>query len=56
MGLLDQAEKEVDRTSANIILVDSKLKDFLRNSKFCCLWVIIVIELAVVGVLVWQLI
>jgi len=54
--LLEQTDKEVERTTAHMIVVDNKLKSFLKKSNMCCLWVIIVTQLVVIGFLVWQLI
>lgn len=56
MKLLDETEKEVEKTTAQIVLVDSKIKSLLQKSKTCCLWVVIIIELVIVGLLVWALV
>lgn len=50
--LLDEAGVVTDRTTANMIVVDSKLKGLIKQSNTCCLWVVIVIELVLTGLLV----
>lgn len=39
-----------------MIVVDSKLKGLIKKSNTCCLWVVIIIELVIVGLLVWAVI
>lgn len=43
--LLDNLEDEVDSTSANLIVIDNKLKSLIAHTGACCLWVIIIIEI-----------
>jgi len=56
MQLLDQASRETDKTTANMIVVDSKLKKLIKSSNTCCLWVVIIVELVCVGLMVFWLI
>ena len=56
MKLLDSASTETDKTTANMIVVDSRLKKLIKSSNTCCLWVVIIAELAGVVLLVISLI
>ena len=46
----------MDRTTANIVIVDSKLKSLIKSSNTMCLWIIIVVELVAIGLLIWAVI
>ena len=56
MALLNQADKEVDKTTAGIIIADTKIKQLMKKSSTCCLWVIIIAELALVGLFTFLII
>jgi hypothetical protein len=43
----------MDKTTANMIVVDSKLKSLIKGSNTCCLWVIIILELVIIGGMIW---
>jgi len=46
----------MDKATANMIVVDGKLKSLIKSSNTCCLWMIIIVELAAVGGMVFWVI
>lgn len=56
MKLLDEAENEVDKTTANIVVTDTKLKKLIKTTNTCVLWIIICAELGAIGGLIFLLV
>jgi len=53
LKLLDEAEAETDKTTANIVVADNKLKKLLQTTNTCRLWMIICAEIgAIVGLII----
>ena len=51
--LLDVLHNDVDGATANMILLDSKLKTLIANSSTCCLWLVIIMEILIVFLLLF---
>ena len=45
--LLDKLDNDIDRTHQKMIKVDTKLKNLIALSSTCCIWIIIILELAI---------
>ena len=53
--MLDKVNDEIDDNNAKMIKLDSKLKGMLAKGSICKLWVIIIIEIALLIFLVSSL-
>ena len=51
--MLDKVNVDMEENLSNIVKLDSKLKKIVAKSNICCLWIVIIIELAGLGVLVY---
>ena len=54
--MLDNVNEQIDDNLTNMIKLDSKLKGLLAKGSICKLWVIILIELALLILMLAQLI
>ena len=53
--MLDKVNDEIDDNNAKMIKLDSKLKGMLAKGSICKLWVIIIVEIALLIFLVSSL-
>ena len=44
--MLDKVNDDIDKNIDDIVKLDGKLKALLAKGSICCLWIIILIELA----------
>ena len=44
---IEKLGNDIDRTEANMIDADGKMQTLLKNSNHCYLWIVIVVELAI---------
>ena len=49
--MLEELNEDFDETEANMVKVDTKMKELIAKSNQCCLWIILLIEFAILLVL-----
>lgn len=45
--LIDDLTNEVDKTKTKLVVVDNKLKEYIKNSSTRCIWLVILLEIGI---------